>query len=195
MEMRLFLTQPWFLSHASMEKSRMRSVLSTLRRRPACGEDVPDLKFDKAETWQITRERIEGRRIWRSYLFGPWIDPHFTLNFGISDRFKWSDITCKSTSPSEVKSKHREWMDTFQMNRMAICAIWLSIILMACKHSIECIMWRDYRQDLTLRGQIEIRWVYDWSRSSGPDHSATGLTCPVDAQGIDSEQRTSNSEC
>ena len=29
---------------------------------------------------------------------------------------------CKSTSPSEVIAKLREWMDTFQMNPKAICA-------------------------------------------------------------------------
>ena len=29
---------------------------------------------------------------------------------------------CKSTSPSEVTAKLHEWMDTFQMNLMAICA-------------------------------------------------------------------------
>ena len=42
---------------------------------------------------------------------------------------------CKSTSPSELISKLHEWKDTFQMNPR-----WLSIILMICWHSIECIM-------------------------------------------------------
>ena len=104
---------------------------------------VKTCQFCNSTKPRLDRSRVSGfesRRIWRSYLFGPLIDQHCRHNFWISDWFKWSDITCKSTSPSEVRSKLREWMDTFQMNRMAICAIWLSIILMACKHSIECIM-------------------------------------------------------
>ena len=42
--------------------------------------------------------------------------------------------------------------------------IWLAIILMTCKHSIACMMRRDFRQDRTLLGQIELRWVYDCSK-------------------------------
>ena len=73
--------------------------------------------------------------------------------------------SCKSTSPSEVISKLHEWMDTFQMNPKAIVQRWLSIILMTCRHSIECIMKVAFRQDRTLFGQIELRWVYDCSTS------------------------------
>ena len=70
--------------------------------------------------------------------------------------------------------------------------IWLSIILSICRHCIECIMWRDFHLDRTHVGQIELRWVYDCSRSfslhcgysswkSGRDHSVANHTCSVDA--------------
>ena len=95
---------------------------------PACSEDVPILQIDEAETWQITRERIESRRIWRSPSF--WImDEHKigdkTFGFLIVLDGATSHLTaypCKSTSPSEVISKLHEWMGTFQMNPKAICA-------------------------------------------------------------------------
>ena len=49
--------------------------------------------------------------------------------------------------------------------RRRFVQIWPSIILMICRLSIECTMKRDFQQDRTLLGQIELRWVYDCSRS------------------------------
>ena len=76
-----------------------------------------------------------------------------------------SAYPCKSASPSAVISKLHQCMDTFQISRRRCVRIWLSIIFMICRHSIECIMWRDFRLDRTLLGQIELRSAYDCSRS------------------------------
>ena len=73
---------------------------------------------------------------------------------------------CKSTSPSEVTAKLHEWMDTFQMNLMAICAG------MAFHHPHD--MQAFYRMRNVKRipsgphthhGRTELRWVYDCSRN------------------------------
>ena len=76
---------------------------------------------------------------------------------------------------------------------------------MTCRHSIDCIMTKDFHLDRTLLGQIERKWVYDCSRSFfrhswikppkiGQDCSVTDYTCAVDAQSSDGEKHTGNSE-
>ena len=68
---------------------------------------------------------------------------------------------CKSTSSSEVISKLHEWMDTFQMNPKAICAD------MACHHPhyMQAFDGMHNMKRPPLPGQIELRWVFDYSRS------------------------------
>ena len=59
--------------------------------------------------------------------------------------------SCKSTSPSEVISQ-TSWLDEyfiFRWIRWRFVQTWLSIILIFCKHSVECIMWRDFLLDHT----------------------------------------------
>ena len=73
---------------------------------------------------------------------------------------------CQSTSPSEVISELHEWMDTFQMNPRAICADrpfhHPHDTQAFCRmHNLK----RHFQQDRTLFGQIEVRLVYDCSRS------------------------------
>ena len=71
---------------------------------------------------------------------------------------------------------------------------------------IVCTMWRDFRQDRTLLGHIELRWCTTVQEVSfgtsghsiqnfGQDYSVTNHTCSVDAQGSDDEKHTGNSEC
>ena len=81
----------------------------------------------------------------------------------------------------------------------------LSIILMTCRHSIECIMWSD--SYWTTYSLAKSSWdgctivqgvslgIRGYSlQNFGSDHSATDHTCPVDAQGSDGEKHTGNSE-
>ena len=83
--------------------------------------------------------------------------------------------------------------------------IWFSIILMICRHSIECTQFRDFLLNYIIRGQIELKWVSDCQKASfstggcslqeiEQDHSVTDHTCPVDARGSDGENHTGNSE-
>ena len=123
------------------------------------------------KTWQTTRERITSWRIWRSYLFGPRINKQLEtkpLDFWLSwmERHHiWQHIYVRV-------SLHQKSFPNFTIGwtrsrwiRRRFVQIWLSIILMTCRHSIECIMWRDSQLDRTQRGQIELRWVYDCPRS------------------------------
>ena len=72
---------------------------------------------------------------------------------------------CESTSLHQ-KSFPNFWTDTFQMNPKAICAEMAfhhphDIQAFFRMHNVK----RDFRQDRTLPGQIELRRVYDCSRS------------------------------
>ena len=66
------------------------------------------------------------------------------------------------------------------------------------KHSIECTILKDFPQDSTLLGHIELRWVshcfqnYLGTRgynlqNFGQDCSVTDYTCPVVLQGSNGE--------
>ena len=54
----------------------------------------------------------------------------------------------------------------FRWIRRRFVQIWLSIILMTCRYSIECTIWGDFLLDHTLRGEIELKWVFDCSKGS-----------------------------
>ena len=58
------------------------------------------------------RQRLKTKNLWILDCIGWCYTYHLTAN------------PCKSTSPPGVISKLHEWMDTFQMNPKAICAIW-----------------------------------------------------------------------
>ena len=109
------------------------------------------------------RERITSWRIWRSYLLGPRINKNWRQNLWISDFIGWNDITfdCNQTSfPNFVNG----WTLSRWIRRRFVQKR-LSIILMTCRHSIDCIMRRDFKLDRIRLGQIELRWVYDCSKS------------------------------
>ena len=113
---------------------------------------------------------------------------------------------CQSTSPSEVISKIHGRMDTVQMNPKAICAH------MAFHHPHD--MHALYRmQNLKRfttgpytpwpnRAEMGVRLFKKFlsalvdtaSKKSGPDHSVTDHTCPVDTHGSDGETHTGNPE-
>ena len=61
---------------------------------------------------------------------------------------------CKSTSPSEVIPNFMTGWTLSRWIRRRSVQMWLSIIHMTCRHSIECIMWRDFQLDRTLLGHI-----------------------------------------
>ena len=91
--------------------------------------------------------RITSWRIWRSYLLGPWINPNWRQNLRISDYLGWSDITfdCNQKSfPNFVNG----WTLSRWIRRRFVQKM-LSIILMTCRHSFQCIMWGDFQLDRT----------------------------------------------
>ena len=114
---------------------------------------------------------------------------------------------CKSTSTSEVISKLHEWMDTFQMNPKAICAD------MAFHHPHE--MQASYRMHNVKRiptgpqtpwpqpsrnGCTTVQEISLGTRGYSfhkpeLDHSGTDHSCPIDAQGGDSEKYPDNFKC
>ena len=113
---------------------------------------------------------------------------------------------CKSTSPSEVISKLHEWKGTFQVNRKAICA---DVAFhhphdMQAFHRIHNIKrlpagpfspWPN-RAEMGVRlfKKFLSALVNTASKKSGPDHSGTDHSCPVDAQSTKGEKHTGNSE-
>ena len=84
-------------------------------------------------------------------------------NLRISDYLGWSDITFDCNQKSFPKFVNGWTLSRWIRRRFVQKR--LSIVLMTCRHSIECIMWRDFQLDRTHLGQIELRWVYDCSRS------------------------------
>ena len=86
---------------------------------------MPILQLDKAESSQITRERIKNLEIPSFLDHGSTKIGDKTIGFLIVLDGATSHLTAypfKSTFQSEVISKLYEWMDTFQMNQKAICA-------------------------------------------------------------------------
>ena len=111
---------------------------------------------------------------------------------------------CKSTSPTEVISKHHEWMDTFQLNPKAISAD------MAFHHPRDTVLsnaqysktsyWTTYflakwsRNLCTTASEVPLGTRGHSHKKHGQDHSVTDRTCPVDAQSSYGEKHTSSSE-
>ena len=131
------------------------------------------------------------------------IKPLIVLDGAISHL---TSYPCKGTSPSEVVSKLHEWMDTFQVNLMAICAV------MAFRHLHDLqafyrmhnikrfpigprIPW-PHRADMGVRlfKKFLSARVDTASKNLDQDYSVTDHTCPIDAQGSDSEKHTGNPE-
>ena len=113
---------------------------------------------------------------------------------------------CKSTSPSEVISKPHEWMDTFQMNPKAICADMAfhhphDMQAFNRMHNVKRIPTGPYtpwpnraEMGCTTVQEISLGTPGHSFKESGPDNSGTDHSCPVDAQGGDSEKHSNNLE-
>ena len=100
---------------------------------------------------------------------------------------------CESTSPSEVISKLREWMDTFQMNPKAICAD----VAFHHPHDMEAFyrmrnvkrlptgahtQWRNRTEMGALLSKKFLSALVDTaSKKSGRDHFIADHACSVDA--------------
>ena len=50
--------------------------------------------------------------------------------------------------------------------RRRFAQTWLSIIVMTCRHSIECTTFRDFLLEHVLLGRIELKWVSDCLKGS-----------------------------
>ena len=132
----------WSIIICPLLSSKSVRLIWTIQGRlwslPACGEDIPVLQFDEAETWQITRERITSRRLWWSYLLGSWINPNWTKPFEfwfswMQRHHIWQHIRVRV--PLHQKSClnfMNEWT-RFRWVRRRFVQIWLSIIHMTCK--------------------------------------------------------------
>ena len=132
---------------------------------------MPILYFDEAETWQITREQTTSRRVWKSYLLRWWINQNWRRHLWISACFWmerhhiWQHIRVRVPLHQKSFLNFMNGWTHFRRIRKRFVQIWLSIIHMICKHSIECIMWRDFQLDHTHHGQIEPKWEFDCSTS------------------------------
>ena len=115
-----------------------------------------------------------------------------------------TEYPCKSTSPSEVISKLHEWKETVHLNRKAICA---DVAFhhphdMQAFHRIHNIKrlprgpfspWPN-RAEMGVQEVSLSALVNTASKKSGPDHSGTDHSCPIDAQSTKGEKHTGNSE-
>ena len=129
------------------------------------------LPFDEAETWQIKRERIKSGIILLSYLLGPRMDKiletkHMDFWLSWMERHRiWQHIHVRVHLHRKSFPNFLNGWTPFRWTRRGFVQRWLFTILMTCRNSTECIMWRDYQLDRKHRGQIEQRWVYDCSWS------------------------------
>ena len=161
---------------------------------------VKTCPFCKSTKPRPDRSRVSGqsRIIWRSHLLGSWLCKYWRQTFGflIVLDGATSHLTaypCNSTSPSEVISKLREWVDTLQMNPRAICAD------MAFHHPHD--MQAFYRMQniqrfptgpytpWPIRAEMGVRSSKNLDKTSVTNH-----TCSVDAQGSDGEKHAGDSE-
>ena len=113
---------------------------------------------------------------------------------------------CKSTSSSEVIAKLHEWMDTFQMNPKAICACMAfhhphHMQAFYRVHNVKRIptrhthtMAEPSRDGCTTVQEISLVNRGHSVEESGPDHSGSDHTCPINAQCSDSEKYPNNLE-
>ena len=108
---------------------------------------------------------------------------------------------CKRTSPSEVIAQLHEWMDT---SREGIVQIWLSIILMTCRHSIDCSVKRlptGPHSPWPNRAEMGVRLFKKFLLTlvnTASEHldqtTVTDHSCPVDVQSSSDEKYTGDPE-
>ena len=172
---------------------------------------MPALQFRKTETGKISRERTESRRIWRSHLLGSWFDKDWRQNLWISDRFGWCDIPFNGLSMSEYLSIRSHFQNSWKDGH---CPDEPEGDLCTYGFPSSSDMHALYRmQNLKRfptgpytpwpnRAEMGVRLFKKFlsalvdtaSKKSGPDHSVTDHTCPVDTHGSDGDTHTGNPE-
>ena len=117
----------------------------------------------------------------------------------------WTAYPCNSTSPSQTFPSFVSGWILSRWIRRRFVQTWLSIILMICRHSIECTIFRDSYwtahslaksswDGCPIVSKIPLGTRRHSLQKFGQDYSVTNHTCSVDAQGSDGEKHTGNSE-
>ena len=152
-------TLPYVYCAVQEEDNSLGHYWKGLWSSPACGEDVHSaIRRNRDLTdhaWaDYERKNLE---IWSSWTMDQpkmWCKTFGFLFLLGGATSHLRAYPCKSTSPSEVIPNFMTGWTLSRWIRRRSVQMWLSIIHMTCRHSIECIMWRDFQLDGTLLGHI-----------------------------------------
>ena len=96
----------------------------------------------------ISRERTSCRRIWRPHLSRSWVTKDWRQNLRMSDYFWmeprhiWQPIHAKVLLHRKLFVSFMSGWTPPKWIQKQFLQIWLSKILMTCRHSTECTTWR-----------------------------------------------------